>query len=186
MDITVVTGNRDKFREITAALKGFGIKAKMEKLELNEDGRSLEAIAESKAEQAFRKLKKPLIVDDTGIYFVALGNFPGHLAKRVYQKMGFEGVFGRLGRNRKAYFKTVICYKDASATKLFIGTLRGTIAEKAYPGGRAQLPYEKIFIFRKKPFSLLALEEKVAVSHRTIAARKFAGWFIRHRIKKML
>ncbi|MBI2971600.1 MAG: non-canonical purine NTP pyrophosphatase [Candidatus Aenigmarchaeota archaeon] len=181
--VIVATGNRDKFREIAVALNQFSIRAKMIKVDLEEHGNSLEEIAESKAVQAFEKIKKPVLVDDTGVYFEAVKGFPGHRAKRLYQSLGFGGIVGRIrGRSRKAYFKTVLCYKDASTTKLFAGVLRGVIADTIHRGGRAELPYEKIFLIKGRSLASLPLSEKIAMSHRTQAARKFARWFVKRKV----
>ena len=43
---------------------------------------SLEEVAQAKAEQAFEQLKKPVIVEDTGVFFEAYSNFSGQIAKR--------------------------------------------------------------------------------------------------------
>jgi inosine/xanthosine triphosphate pyrophosphatase family protein len=49
------------------------------------DSQDLIAISQDKAKKAFEKLKKPLIVDDSGIYFDEYPGFPGPLAKRVFK-----------------------------------------------------------------------------------------------------
>ena len=176
--VLVVTSNHDKFQEIAAALRDFRITARMGKADFEEHGADLEMIAKDKAKQAYAHFRKPLLVDDTGIYFHACRNFPGHRAKRVYEEMGLEGVFGELkGKNRNAHFKTVLCFTDGKRTKSFSGTLHGTITEKIYPLARQQFPYERVFLIDGKPLALLPIKEKIRISHRAQAARKFAAWW---------
>ena len=44
--------------------------------------------------QAYKILKKPLITDDTAIYFEGYPGFPGTFTKFVFQGLGFSGGAG--------------------------------------------------------------------------------------------
>ncbi len=181
MKLVVVTGNKDKFKEISLVLKQFGINSVMRDMELYETGDTLEEIAMNKAKEAFKRIRKPLIVDDTGIFFSAYKNFPGIYAKRIYLSIGFEGLLKLLkGKTRKAYFKSAVCYFDGKS-KTFSGKLYGTIQKKIHSDrfSREKFPYDRIFIPDgfDKPISLMPLDKKIEFSHRAIAVRKFARWF---------
>jgi len=181
MKLYFVTGNKHKVREIREMLAPLGIKIIQKKLEIIEpDFGSLEKVAESKAMQALDKIKKPLIVEDTGIYFKAYKNFPGALAKRVWMEIGFDGLFRLLkGKNRKAYFKSTICYiAPRKKPKLFSGELHGRIIDWVKSPRADRLPYEKIFIPNgmRKVVVDLNLEEKNKISHRAKATKKFADY----------
>jgi len=179
--VLIVTSNEDKFKEISMVLNEFSIKAKRINLDFPEHGENIEGVAENKAKEAFRKVKKPLIVEDTGIFFSAYKDFPGGYAKRIYKSLGLTGLIKLLeNKSRKAYFQTVICYYDGKRTKTFSGKLHGTIVKKIHTDKflRQKFPYDRIFIENKykKPVSLLTLEEKIKISHRAKAAEKFARW----------
>ncbi|MCX6818754.1 MAG: non-canonical purine NTP pyrophosphatase [Candidatus Aenigmarchaeota archaeon] len=179
--IIVVTGNKDKFDEIAKTLAEFKIAAKQVNMSIEEKGSTLEEIVVDKAKKAFEQVKQPLIVDDTGVYFNAYDDFPGPFPKRVFEKFGLAGLLKKLeGKDRGAAFKTVICYIDEKGYKLFYGALEGTITEKIHDAGeRASLQYERIFIpfGYKITVSAMSIEDKIKISHRAHATRKFVAWF---------
>ena len=49
-----------------------------------EESDKIEKVVLEKARTAFKKLKKPLIVDDTAIYFEEYKNFPGTYTNSVF------------------------------------------------------------------------------------------------------
>src|SRR3989338_1739465 len=90
-EILFASGNRHKADEAKKIFSLYGIRIKWAKISLLEpDFESLREISEHKALDAFRKLDKPAIVEDTGIYFSAYKNFPGQYAKRMFLSLGFE------------------------------------------------------------------------------------------------
>lgn len=174
-----MTGNTAKFDEIRAVLEQYGITAVHQNLDIPEDGDTLEARCLSKARNAFAAVKQPLIVDDTGLYFQAFENFPGPFPKRVFSELGFQGILKKLaGKNRAAYFKTYVCYSTEKETRLFAGTITGTISETVYEGGHESLPYDRIFIPAgyTQPFCMLTAAEKNSISHRAQAVKECAQW----------
>lgn len=178
----IVTTNAHKVKEIRAILSENKIKIIQKKLEIVEpDYDTLEEVAIAKATQAFEKIKKPLIVEDTGVFFEGYNKFPGQIAKRVYLGIGFSGLLSliRATKNKKAHFKTVICFVAAkNSFKLFSGTLNGRLIEKVVNKEKNRLPYEKIFIPKghSKTLVELDLNEKNKISHRAKATRKLGKW----------
>lgn len=178
--IIIATTNLSKYEEISAVLKTFCVTSEMAPVECDEHGETLEEIAEAKARQAYAKIKKPLITEDTGIFFSAYKNFPGTRAKRVFLDIGFDGILKKLyGKRREAAFRTAICYTDGVREKIFTGELKGRIAGAPAGSASENVPYEKIFIPTGggAPLSFMSRGEKNAISHRAQAARKFAEWF---------
>lgn len=176
-EIYFVTGNKRKVEEIAKILKPYGIKLKHKDVEVIEpDLDSIEETAVSKARQAFAQLKKLVITEDTGLYFKAYKNFPGSNPRKVFQELGFPGILKLLkGKNRKAVFKTVICYFEGkNQYKTFEGQMKGRITSKVFKPVKKQFPYDSIFIpeGKNKPIIRLSLAEKNELSHRGEAAKK--------------
>lgn len=181
--IIVVTGNKGKYNEIRKILNSFNIDSECVDLSFPETEETIEKISVEKARNAFSVVKKPLIVDDTGVFFDAYNNFPGRFAKRIFNSIGFHGIMNLLnGESQRARFKSVVCYTDGEITKTFIGELTGSITDKIYPTERPELPYEQIFIpdGKNKPISLMTIEEKNEISHRAKAVKKFAKWYVEY------
>ncbi|MFC2143548.1 non-canonical purine NTP pyrophosphatase [Candidatus Aenigmatarchaeota archaeon] len=184
MEISVVTSNRNKFDEISLVLVEYGITAIKVDKELDEIGNTLEERLLSKARHAYSLVKKPLIVDDTGVFFSALDNFPGPFAKKYFKELGYDGLLKKInGKSRRAYFKTLVCYIDGETEKTFEGVHHGRITDNVRDivDDRPQFPYEKIFISEgsDKTMSELTLKQKIEFSHRAIAVRKFCEFFVK-------
>ncbi len=181
MHITVVTSNHGKFMEMQDILSRFGIVAIQNNADTQETGQTLEERCLSKAKDAYKKIGKPLIVDDTGLFFNAFENFPGPFPKKVFSELGFDGILEKLrGKERGACFKTLVCYIDEHKNLFFEGTVKGMISEKLFDGGQESLPYDRIFIPEKheQPFCMIPEKEKNRISHRAKAVESFAKWFI--------
>ena len=180
--IFLATGNKHKAAEIGAILSEYGFEVLPMALEIIEpDYNSLEEVARFKAEQAFAKLKKPVIAEDTGVFFEGYNNFPGPIAKRVYLGIGFEGLLTliKATKNKRAFFRTVICFaKTKKEMHIFSGTLQGKLIETVVEEEKDRLPYEKIFVPDgcTKTLVELDLTEKNRISHRAQAARKLGKW----------
>lgn len=183
-ELVFVTGNRHKYNEISAILKDAGIKLYMKELPIEEPDLSrIEDIAVHKARQAFEKTGKQVITEDTGVYFTAYNNFPGHLAKRIYQGIGLKGLITliKTAKHKRAYFKTVICYKDKKEEKIFSGTMEGTLLTKPREPNAERLPYEKLFVptGHRKAVVEYSIEEKNKFSHRAKAAGMLKKWLMK-------
>jgi len=183
--IIFVSSNQNKAKEVSTLLTGKGIKCTTKKLEMRETGRDQKKIAEMKARDAFRVLEKQVIVEDTGIYFSALKNFPGVLAKREFIKIGFNGLLKKIkGKTRSAKFVTIVAYFDGVTMRTFTGTCFGRLTEEIDWIGykkRPKFPYEAIFVPNGgiRRFSQMSRKEKAIYSHRAKAVYKFAHWFKR-------
>lgn len=179
--ITVVTTNKGKAAEIAAFFAGVAdIEAvALDLIEPQAD--TLEEISQAKARQAYEQLKRPLIVDDTGLFIEALKGFPGPYAAYVQKTIGNSGILSLLQgvENRNAYFYTVIAYADASGVKVFSGRVDGTIA--ASPRGTAGFGYDPIFAVGKKTLAEMEIAEKNRVSHRAKALGVFKAWYVNQR-----
>lgn len=191
MSLVFATGNHFKFLEVKSVLEPLGFSVWQKKLDLFEPESNFPAeIAKEKALHAFEKLKLPLITEDTSVFFEAYNNFPGTKPKKIFEQMGFEGLFEKLkGRSRDAFFHTAICYLDyEKEPKIFEAKLHGSITKEVILPEADKMPYEKIFIPKGKQHALsqLSLKEKNEISHRAEAARKLAQFLIQKKMQKAI
>ena len=73
---------------------------------------TLEEVAISGAKYASRKLNKPVIVEDAGLFIKALKGFPGTYSSYVQETLGNQGILKLLDgvNDRYAEFRSVIGY----------------------------------------------------------------------------
>lgn len=174
--IYFITENKSKFKEAKLILKSINIKLVQKNLKLKETQTlDQKAVVIEKAKQAYSIIKKPVLVDDTGIYFEEYKNFPGTYTKVLFESIGFNGLKRLLKtKNKKAYFKTFICYKDNKTEKIFSGIWKGKITEGISKKFNSDWQYNSIFIpiDYKKVLSEIPLEERAKKSHRKKAFDK--------------
>jgi XTP/dITP diphosphohydrolase len=185
MRVSFVTTNKYKFREAQDILKDYPVELEWLNREYEENhDESIEEIARTAAAKLAHELGKPVIVEDTGLFFEAFNHFPGALPKFVFNGLGFKGILKLLkGEPRGAYFKTVAGFSEPGReTLLFEGTMRGIITEEVHDEDKDEMPYDKIFMPEGKTITLsgMTLQEKNAFSQRAQAFRKF-GEYIKNR-----
>lgn len=184
MKIYFATQNKYKLKEAREVLGKFNIEVEHVNIEKPEEGNTIEEIAKNAAEVLANKLNKTIVVEDTGIFFLAFDNFPGTKAKRVFIEIGFKGLLDKLkGKIRKAEFKTVAAYcKPGKEALIFVGVIKGTIAEEVRMPEKDVLPYEKLFIpegYDKVWAEIPEVKQKI--SHRVKAFEKLGEFLKKQR-----
>lgn len=183
-EILFITANQSKLEEVINITKRYSIKIVGGKLNLPEQmSKNMEEISAEKAKYAFEKIRKPLIVDDAGIYFESYPNFPGIFTKYIIKLLGFWGIFKLLeNKNRKAYFKSIIAFIDSNGNQpiLFEGICKGRITEEASEIFDPNFEFNSIFIpeGEDRTFSEMTIEERKKFSHRAQALENFLKWYI--------
>ena len=174
-----------KVEEISYTLKDLPLDIKP----LNLKGVEIQAetvaeIASSSALQASKKNGIPLIVEDTGLFISALNGFPGPYASYVQVTLGIGGILKLLDRitDRKAIFQSVVAFSNTIGNvKCFLGESQGVISY-AERGSRG-FGFDSIFEpcnGAGKTFAEMELEEKTKISHRSLAVKQFANWYLDH------
>ena len=181
MKISFVTTNKYKFKEVQDILGDYPVELYWLNMDYEENhDEKLEEIARGAAKKLADKLNKPIVLEDTGLFFEAYNNFPGALPKFVINSIGFRGIFKLLdGESRGAYFKTVAAFcEPGSEPILFEGVMKGEITEKVYNENKDEMPYDKIFIpkGKNKTISEITLKEKNSFSQRAKAFKKFGEY----------
>lgn len=174
-----VSSNKHKYQEAKQILKSYGINLSFYKLKLEEiQSDSLKEVASKKAFQAFEKLKKPVIVEDDGLYIDVLDGFPGPYSSYVFKTLGNKGIINLLKKNRNAKFVSIISFFDKNNSKSFLGQIDGAISKKQKGLGWG---YDPIFIPRNSTKTFAELTNKNELSHRCKALEKFANWYLNKR-----
>ncbi len=179
--------NRHKLAEANLALRNYGVElvsADVEKLEIQSD--SLEEIASYAARYAYTKIRKPVVVEDAGLFVYALRGFPGPYSSYAYKTIGIEGLLKLMKdvEDRRAKFVSVVALALSENNVLvFRGEVEGSIA--LIPRGSGGFGFDPIFIPRgfSETFAEMSLERKVEVCHRGIAFRKLGEWIAENRDK---
>jgi XTP/dITP diphosphohydrolase len=146
----------------------------------------IEKIAIEKAKFAYNIVKKPIIIEDDGLFINSLNGFPGQYSSYVLKSIGNRGIIRLLKgyRDRSAFFKSVFVYSNGIIIKVFCGKINGKISSTIKDDGWG---YDPIFI----PFNnnnndnksdttfakLNKMNKKNELSHRRIALDKFVKWF---------
>jgi XTP/dITP diphosphohydrolase len=175
-DLFFVSSNRHKYQEAKKILQSFGINLKFLKYELEEiQSSSLKEIASKKAIQAFQKCKKPIIIEDDGLFINSLGGFPGPYSSYVFKTIGNNGILQLLKKNREAKFISIVSYHDDKNYKLFEANIDGTISNSQ---NGTSWGYDPIFIPKNFSKTFAQLNTKNDLSHRYKALKKFSNWYL--------
>jgi XTP/dITP diphosphohydrolase len=181
--ITFITGNKHKVKEAKKIFHDFDIELEHIGLDYIEPQGTLEDVAIAGAKYASSKLKKPVIVEDAGLFIKALNGFPGTYSSYVQETIGNSGILKLMEEfdnteDRYAEFRSVIGYcAFNSEPKTFLGHVKGQIAfqEKGEKG----FAFDPIFYVKEKDktFAELSIEEKNQFSHRRNSLEIFINWY---------
>jgi XTP/dITP diphosphohydrolase len=181
------THNIHKFNEARSILTALDIAVGMlraKDTEIQSD--SLKEIAQTSAQEAFKRCHLPVIVEDAGLFIDALNGFPGPYAAYAYKTIGDKGLLKLMENveDRKAVFRSAIAYCDneTEVPVVFEGEAQGEIAIKERSKNvQSGFGFDPIFqpAGSIRTFAEMTLEEKNEVSHRANAVRKFAEWYRR-------
>jgi non-canonical purine NTP pyrophosphatase (RdgB/HAM1 family) len=170
--LVFITGNAGKAEYLS---KFFHFPVDHLKLDLPEiQSLDLRTIVEDKAEKAFDKIRKPVLVEDVSLVFRGLKKLPGPLIKWFLETLGNRGLCRLLEncRDRSAVAEVNFGFCDGSGVKIFSGLVRGRVAEA--PRGSAGFGWDPIFIPKshQKTWAEMTAEEKHRTSMRRIALEK--------------
>ncbi len=178
--LVLVTQNQHKLKELTPLFKKYKVEfdtTTVEKYEIRSE--SIEEIAKEAAKVAYETLQKPVVVDDTGFFVDELNGFPGSYAGIVHKSIGYEGILKLMTdkEKRTSTFETAVGYYDGQDLESFVGSMSGTVARE--PTGTIGFGYDPIFVPNgfAKTYAELTFEEKVSISHRTMAFEEFLKWY---------
>lgn len=172
-NIIFITGNKNKVREFEEILEVNINHKNINLLEIQTT--SVKDVVNNKLESAYNKIKKPVIVEDTGLYINEINYFPGALIKFYLRDLTKQGICKYHG-NSKASVETIIGYYDGNKKKLFSGITYGIISNE--PLGDNGFGWDSIFIpyQMNKTFAEMDKNEKNNCSMRRKALEKFKSF----------
>jgi XTP/dITP diphosphohydrolase len=190
MKIVFASGNKNKLKEIQAALPLGVVVVSMRDVGVNEEipetTGTLEGNAQQKALFVFEKTGLACFSDDTGLEVEALSGRPG-VDSAIYageprsNERNIEKVLTEMKgqTNRNAQFRSVFCYCSAQGTFYFEGIVKGKLGVEER--GSDGFGYDGIFHpdGNSRTFAEMTIEEKKLLSHRAKALKKFLE-FIKH------
>ena len=142
-EIYFVTSNENKLREAREIL---GINVNSVSVDVPEIlYLYVKDIVISKAKSAYEHVRKPVLVEDTGLYLRGLNDFPGALVKWMLKTVGNDGICKLLKdeKNRSAYAETCVCLYDGTNSYVFSGRIDGSIPNS--PRGEQGFGWDPIF-----------------------------------------
>lgn len=178
-NLIFITGNENKLREAKQILR---VEIVSENLDLREiQDVDLEGVIKDKLMHAYKLIKKPVMVEDTGLFLSALNGFPGALVKQLLSRVGREGIVKLLEGfdDKSVVAKCAVGFtKDGKDLKVFIGEIEGNIVK---PRGESGFGWDPIFQPKgyDKTFAEMRSEEKNVISHRCKALKKFKEYLNR-------
>jgi XTP/dITP diphosphohydrolase len=179
--ITFASTNQNKYLEIQLILSTRNISVDFSQTRLVEvQSDSLEEIARQKAKTAFAKLRRPVIVEDDGLFIDSLGGFPGQYSSFVFKTIGNDGILKLLAGSakRSAYFRSLIAFYNGKTLSISEGRVDGRISDRITEG--SGWGYDPIFMLAGTNLTFAQLKKsKNEYSHRKRALEKFAQWYLK-------
>ena len=174
-DIVVVTSSENKLAEINQIL---GTNHKVSTLNIPEiQSLDLDKVITQKAKEAYKKIKKPVLVEDISLQIKALKGLPGTFIKFFLETVGTEETV-RMLQGAKTDTKVTAAYAlyDGKNLKIFKGQVKGTLSKKNK--GPYGFGFDKIFIPQgyTKTYGQMPPRVKNKISHRALALSKIKSF----------
>ena len=170
-DLVVVTTSKDKIAEINQIL---GTNHKISTLDIPEiQSLDLDEVISHKAEDAYKIINKPVLVEDISLEIKALKGLPGTFIKFFLQTVGTEGTVKMIGSAKTDTKVTAaVAIYDGKDLRIFKGTIYGTLSPKNR--GPYGFGFDKIFIPKgyTKTLGEMLPRLKNKISHRALALDK--------------
>ncbi len=139
-----ITSNMAKVAEVQKYLE---MPVEHMAIELDEiQSTDLATIVEHKVRQAYNVVKSPVLVEDVGLSFQALGKLPGPFIKWFEAELGLSGICRLLDQypNRACTAQIIYAFFDGERLHTFVGETKGSVAKE--PTGDQVFGWNPIFI----------------------------------------
>ncbi len=173
----LVTGNSGKLREahrfLAKVISGFHLEH--QSIDLPEiQSLDLVTVLEAKADEAWRRLRRPVVVDETGLALASMGGFPGPLVKWLLESVGAAGL-GRMAHrldDPRATAHCALMYFDGEQRWVGEAAVDGHLL--AEPAGEHGFGWDPIFVpaGQQATYAQMSDETKDRIGHRGHAWRR--------------
>jgi non-canonical purine NTP pyrophosphatase (RdgB/HAM1 family) len=176
-----VTQSSEKLKEAERIL---GTRLNRSNIELPEiQAVEVEDVVVDKVIKAYEFIRKPVIVEDTGLFIDAWNGLPGALIKWYLQRAGTENICKMMQgfSNKKATAKTIVAtYDGIEEPHIFSGETKGKISMT--PVGNQGFGWDSIFIPDGAiiTFAEMLPEEKNRRSMRQLAFEAMKNYYKLH------
>lgn len=194
MRVSFATTNVSKIDGLDRVLQSCGIGVDVERLDLPEiQAETAAEVASAKVQEAFRRLRKPVVVNDLAFHLDGLGGWPGPHVKTALAQIGLGKVLAMLavpeigGGNFRCRMVTALAVLDGrlESPRVFLRELRGRLSPEAY----ATLPdrpgtwFSQAFVPDGEAMALGLMPESRHASWRRSPAveapyRELAAWLL--------
>ena len=158
--LVLISSNQKKIDELVKLLSGFEVKVmKVEYPELKLDDPC--EISKGAAKMLAERLKKTVLVEDSGLFIDEFKGFPGIMTKFTYNRIGLKGILKLMKgvKNRRCSYKSALgLCSPGKKPVCFLGVEEGSLARKMKGTGWG---YDPIFIpkGKKKTYGQLGCQE---------------------------
>jgi len=179
--IMFITGNTNKFKEVTRIFHHENLNYSLEQLNLEPteiQADTIKKVALFKLNSIKGQTNNSFFVEDAG-FFVdkPLKGFPGVYSSYIFKTIGNHGILKLIDdfENSTAHFEAIIAlyFKPLDKILTFKGEIEGKISQNIR--GKEGFGFDPIFIpdiTPNKTFAELSMNEKNKISHRGQALRK--------------
>lgn len=170
-NITIVTGNIGKLRELEAMAMG-RLDFVMHDMDIVEiQSMDLREIVEDKLKKAYEQIKGPVIVDDVSAGVESLKGLPGPFIKFFEKTLGGDALLKLAKKEGEPVtIRCVAAYYDGKKMLFGEGVTKGVVVA---PRGHEGFGFDPIILAdgQTRTFGEMTTEEKSLISHRGKAFR---------------
>ena len=185
MEIYFMSSNKNKLKEIAELLNSPNITVHAVLNTIKEiQSNDMNEIAARKALEAFQQIRRPVLVDQTGLFIKNFGNLPGGLTQIFWDSLGAEKFSDIFAKNQpaNATASIVIAHCDGKKIRLFEGSIDGRIV--CPPRGDRQFQWDCIFEPNGYDQTFAEMgEQKKDISMRKIAIEKLKSFLEAENVK---
>lgn len=170
--IYFLSSNKYKIKEVKNMLSSSKIKVISVSMKIKEiQSEDMKEIVEDKVLKGFRKIGRPVMVEQTGLFINDFGDLPGGLTQIFWDSLQAD-KFSSFFSKATVTAKTIVAFCDGKQIKSFEGEVSGKIVSP--PRGNRDFQWDCVFQpdGYYETFSEMG-EKKNSISMRKIALEKF-------------
>jgi len=173
--IVFVTGNQEKIRDARMVLKRYGLEVASTQLDIDEiQHHEPIRIALAKAEEAYKQLHMPLVINDSSWSIPALGGFPGGYMKDITSWLTTNDFLALLKdkKDRRIFLHEVVVYIDGEGPQLFEALREGIIVDM--PEGNSEPSFARIVKMEGDDSTIAQIFDKKG--ERNLDPKRYEHW----------